>query len=526
MGTPTGSRVGQALSDLFGRTAVQARTAALPAEMASRERFFRAFMERGERALAEPLRGLIDELLSTEDLPDAYREIFSRIRGPGGQFDFLYTVAAVLSFLLSAAFQVGQPLVQAVLNEIWSRHPNMPVPPSQAAELAARHLTDVEEAKAEARRGGVDDRRFELLTELARARLPVGEVLEARRRGLITEAEARERLRLLGFQDRDMDIFFKPPSGTSLGGLVNVVPTLSDFVTWAVREIFEPDERARLGIDAEFPPEMAAFARQIGLSEEFARNYWAAHWDLPSLTQGFEMFHRGVITRDDLEGLFRAVEIPPLWRDRLLQIAYVPFTRVDVRRMRAAGVIGPEDVVRAYMDLGYDEPRARKLAEWTEREFVLEERQLTKGEIVALYREGLIERGQAQGFLQELGYQADAAEMVLSLADAVLARQRVSASVQVVRSRFVNRRIDRPEAATLLDRLGVRADRRDELLALWEAEREATVRLPTEAQLAAALRRGLIDRETYVRRLIELGYDAGDADLLAALRLPSPETGG
>ncbi|GAH81991.1 unnamed protein product, partial [marine sediment metagenome] len=102
-----------------------------------------------------------------------------------------------------------------------------------------------------------------------------------------------------------------------------------------------------------------------GISEYWAQKYWYAHWDTPSITQGFEMLHRGFIDRKELDDLFRTVEIPPFWRDKLTAIAFNPFTRVDVRRMHKAGVLTDDELVTAYMDVGYNADKAAKMTEFT-----------------------------------------------------------------------------------------------------------------------------------------------------------------
>ncbi|GAH79863.1 unnamed protein product, partial [marine sediment metagenome] len=75
------------------------------------------------------------------------------------------------------------------------------------------------------------------------------------------------------------------------------------------------------------------WAGKKGLSKEWSERYWAAHWNLPSPQQGFEMLHRGVINVSELNMLLRALDVMPFWRDKLTAIAFRRLTRVDIRRM-------------------------------------------------------------------------------------------------------------------------------------------------------------------------------------------------
>jgi hypothetical protein len=133
----------------------------------------------------------------------------------------------------------------------------------------------------------------------------------------------------------------------------------------AVREAFTPAIAARFGQYEDLPPDFVEWVGKKGLSKEWASRYWAAHWSLPSPQQGFEMLHRGVIGIDDVNMLMRALDIMPFWRDKLIQIAYRPLSRVDVRRMFALGVLNVSGVRRAYTDIGYNDYNADLMTQFT-----------------------------------------------------------------------------------------------------------------------------------------------------------------
>ncbi|GAI76698.1 unnamed protein product, partial [marine sediment metagenome] len=102
------------------------------------------------------------------------------------------------------------------------------------------------------------------------------------------------------------------------------IPPVADIITMAVREAFTPAIAERFGQYQDFPPDFAKYAAMKGLDEDWAKRYWAAHWNLPSPQQGFQMLHRGVIDEGELDMLMRAQDIMPFWRDKLIQIAYRP----------------------------------------------------------------------------------------------------------------------------------------------------------------------------------------------------------
>lgn len=145
------------------------------------------------------------------------------------------------------------------------------------------------------------------------------------------------------------------------------IPPVADIITMAVREAFTPAIAARFGQYQDLPSEFVEWVGKKGLSKDWAERYWAAHWSLPSPQQGFEMLHRGVIGIDDMNMLMRALDIMPFWRDKLIQIAYRPLSRVDVRRMFALGVLNVNGVRKAYTDIGYNDENANLMTEFTVR---------------------------------------------------------------------------------------------------------------------------------------------------------------
>jgi hypothetical protein len=203
-------------------------------------------------------------------------------------------------------------------------------------------------------------------------------------------------------------------------------PGASDLVRMELREVFKPKERAEQLIP---PPteDFKKYMRNLGYNDFWADSYWAAHWDLPSITQGYEMFHRLrpgrvpdhlVFTRADLEALMRRQDILPAYIPKLIEIAYTPFTRVDVRRMYAFGILSRDEVKQAYLDLGYDEYRADKLTEFTVLHEAKEEKRLKELSLTDMERAvaaGAITPGQFEAWLREMGYSERAIKIELKL---------------------------------------------------------------------------------------------------------------
>ncbi len=206
--------------------------------------------------------------------------------------------------------------------------------------------------------------------------------------------------------------------------LYEEIPGPTDLVRMGVREVFTPEIAERFGQFQDFPEMFGEWMARQGYTMEWARNYWGAHWDLPSSMQGFEMFHRDVISEGDLRLLLRALDVMPYWRDKLQQIAYNPLTRVDVRRMYSAGVIDEAKVERTYRDLGYTPENARLLRQWVVKEFPRKDdagNLKVREDIVSVTRQAyarrLISRDTTVDRLRDADYTAEEAELQVDVWD-------------------------------------------------------------------------------------------------------------
>lgn len=384
--------------------------------------------------------------------------------------------------------------------------------PENLAGMVARDLLPAAEGRAAAARQGLEPADFDRLVRAGRRPPGPGEVLELLNRGELSEAEASAAIVRGGME---------PELAAKLLQLRNVLPSPSDVVRFAVREVFTPEIVAKFGMAEDFPAQAVPIARRIGLAESELRLYWAAHWDLPSPTQGFQMFHRGLIDRPTLAQLLRALDVMPYWRDKLIQLAYNVPGRIDLRRMYQAGTITKPRLLRGYHDLGYSPEDAAILAEFAAAERTAPERDLVKTEVVGLYESRGIPRGRALEWLGELGYDDQDAAYILALADYRRDKRLRDAAVTVIRGRYLAREIDQAEALRRLDVAKVPAEERDELIELWRFQlAESPARL-TEPTLRAAWRAGHIDEAAYRERVTGLGYSAPDVELLVRLYRPA-----
>lgn len=334
---------------------------------------------------------------------------------------------------------------------------------------------------------------------LARPLLTAYDIITVWRRGQITEYERNERIQQLGYKEEDIN---------NLVLLSEYYPSPSDLVTFAVREVYSPEIVEKYGLNEDFPSEFLQAAFMSGLSETFARQYWAAHWRLPSATQGFEMLHRGIITHEELTTLLRALDYMPFWRDKLIQVAYNPYTRVDIRRMYAMGILDRDGVYRSYLDIGYDAEHAENLTRFTLGLEAPDVKEMSKGEILRAYKLGTLSRDDSIQRLERLEYVRTEAEILLDTAELEQRNSAVSRAINNLVSQYEADLINESELSAALDALGISYTRRDQAILEATTSKVTKVKTPTKAELTQMYKKGIINAAEYRSNLELLGYDS------------------
>tara|TARA_Y100000310_G_scaffold345713_1_gene468693 strand:- start:3873 stop:6146 length:2274 start_codon:yes stop_codon:yes gene_type:complete len=332
-------------------------------------------------------------------------------------------------------------------------------------------------------------------------------------RGILAPDAIETRLHEIGFDPEDVDMIKQASF---------IIPSIQDMITFAVREVYTPEVAEAFGQFEDFPEEFAAAAEQRGLTREVALQYWGAHWGLPSPRMGYEMLHRGVIDEEELKTLLRALDVMPGWRDPMIAISYRPFSRVDVRRMRRLDILDRDGVLRSYKDLGYDNEKAEALTEFTERLVANQklndtktERDLSRSDVLGLYRDGILERAEAKDMIVRLRYDANEAEALLErvdLANEVAARR---AAISLVIDKAKVGQLSYQGAIDEFNKMNLTPRELDVSLSKLISEIDDRTTLPTVAQIQEFLNGEAITVEQAIQALRSRGY----ADLWISIYL-------
>jgi len=427
-------------------------------------------------------------------------------------------VANIMIFLGTVIGQVNAlaaPNLDALQQEAYKNHPTRVLDPVDLIAAARRGIYPDALADEHLQTYGYEPRARDALRELGMQTIPEGDSLSWWLRGLFSDGEFADAMRARGWHDQDIERFKQAAF---------FIPPVGDLVTMAVREAFTPDIAERFGQYQDFPPQFAEWAAKQGVSEEWARAYWAAHWGLPSVQMGFEMLHRRIISREDFDLLLRAQDVMPFWRDKIVAMSYSPLTRVDVRRMHQLGVLTKDQVRDAYLDLGYDTNNAQRLADFTEKlnapataDDPAEATKLTRTSILAFFADGVIERDRALSLLQSLGISADESELYLSSSEMDQQRAERKDQIALVIDQARAGILTFNEAQDRLNGLGLETREIDQAITQLVRIQAGNTKLPSRADLDRMVKAGLISDAEYRDTMARLGYATKWADRFLTL---------
>lgn len=291
------------------------------------------------------------------------------------------------------------------------------------------------------------------------------QLTDMRFRGLLSPQEYRDALKAIDYAPVWRDKLF---------AIARRIPTIPDMVRFAVREVYNPELRQSLGYEAEYPEAFTEQAALHGLSEAHARQYWWAHWRLPSARQGYQMVWRGEMEQAELRNLLKALDYPAVWRERLFNIAFIVPGRIDLKRMLRHGILDRDGVKRGYQRIGYHPDNAELMTQIAEA---------------------------------EVGTGTGASPFVLT------AQRRL---YTVAHTEYLDESIDEAIARRKLAALQVPADQQTTIITLWNEEAEIRRRELTPAQIRKAYRSALLTEVDALDRLQDAGMTPDDASVFLA----------
>lgn len=354
----------------------------------------------------------------------------------------------------------------------------------------------------------------------------LGSLVALRRREVLSPGE---------YAQRSAELGYVPDVAEALYRLSEYVPPAQDVVQFAVREAFTPEIAERFGQNEDFPTEALPFFARAGVNEADAKRYWASHWVLPSIQMVFEMYHRRAetgTTLDDVRLLLRAQDVMPFWREKIIQVATSPYTRVDVRRMHKLGILSEAEVTQAYQEVGYSDERAKNLTKFTvqanaqESDDALEPfRSGLRSKTLSMYQARTMPEADTREALDNLGYTAEQIEAYITEAAFIRAADEADDWRAAIQKNYVQGFWNREQVITKMVDLGFSDPEVIDLVTVWDVQRELRVatleersqKELTKAEIVSAYREGLLSETEARDDLRDLGYDDDEAEMVLRL---------
>lgn len=451
-------------------------------------------LERFETDLAPLLAPIVAEVLANPSTPEAWRPLFEEAAGPehfSGSLLIGVVVGAIIGPVLGSALA---PVIQSLSNDAWAKNPTAPLSPEQLAAGVIKNIFLQGDVQGEAAKSGIDGNRFGQLVEIGGNALGLGEAFLLDRRGQLAGTSIEEVLAYsnlaIRFQQAALNLRYASPDvGSVLAG--------------RVKNHLNDAQAQKLYEEAGGNPVNYAWQRDTG-----GRPL--------GLEQMAELVNRGHATDADLSkaaeqsdlGIYFQQFVPFLKQ-------YWPPVRSILPMLRAQALTEPE--ARAYWSAQGVPPALQdifvKEAAHTRTGGVKE---LSQSQVVAEYEAMIVDAPTAVARIETLGYSPADAQSLVALADARKLAAQQNATVRMVGARYVARRIDVTEATRLLGEIPVPAARVNELVKLWDIERQATIHVPSPAQVIGAYRREVLSAAQTKVRLLALGVDPADLAIFVA----------
>lgn len=367
--------------------------------------------------------------------------------------------------------------------------------PAEAAEMVIRNVLTPQEGERIAAMSGVAAEDFERMVRITGQPPGLEMLVRGLRRNLIDEGRFREGVRQSHLRDE-----------------------WTDLVIGLGEEILTPEQLVNAVVQGAMSESEAEHWRdRVGISKETFDVLVETRGNPPGPEAMLRLYRRGKITRSELEQSLKESNLKNKWIDTYLESATLELPREVIERLYRHGAIKHDEAVSAVEKLGYSSDDSELMIGAVKAEKTSTDKDLTKGEIVRLYSEGAIGRDDASGMLQDLGYDDQEADFLLTISDFQRISRFLNSAIGRVHNLYVNHRISVEAATTAMDRLQVPTEQREHLLDLWNEERDANVHVLTPAEIRNAAKNGFIPPDEAFTRLVQLGYSERDAAILLNL---------
>lgn len=380
------------------------------------------------------------------------------------------------------------PVLQEEVNTVWNAFPNRPVSPGSLASGVAQGQVDPAKAKAEARLSGFSGDAFDTMVNIANTGPPLGEAMQAYRRGLLSDTEFKTALHRAGIE---LQWF------AALSGLHDVLLTPAELAN-ARQQGFLTDDQAR------------AEALLQGVTASRADVQFDLAGLPPGAAEAASLYNRGLIDSDGFAQMIREGHTKSKYVDVLDRARVAVLTATEAAAARLRTWITADESYAIGAQTGHSREQMDLL--FLNRGRPASPTQMWKGwarKSTSPSGSGVVTYDDHAKAIAISDIRPEYAEM--------LWQNRFNYPPLFQLNRLVASHAITPETAAEWAAFNLEApDVIAALLDFWKRP-SASAKEATAANLRAEYEGLFIDRATLVDALVQLGYQQADADTLADL---------
>jgi len=492
-------------------------------------------------AMAEYFGTIIDKLPDG----DPTRQFYELFMSPESVLnDAVINIMGFVGMIIACISETGKVFFQPLLNELWASRPRMPMSPADVANAVVQGYMTLAEGETEAAYSGLDTKPFRTMVEVTGMPPSPQDLFQMFRRDIIPEGKSPADFPSVyaGLAEgHTKDTWIK-----YFQKLAYVWPSPVDFVNAAVREQLPYDTAARwaaatgldLNIAITSPPPTASLGETSGGAPTGAEgpqpgSFFDLLFDVAGRPPGPEemarMAHRGIIPWTGTgpkattfqQGIAES-DLKTKWTDALKALStYIP-TNGEITNWVRHGFVSKADALPMYEANAVTPAVANLMMESALVDQLAEDRQLAKGEVVALYTAQHIDATEAKAALAAVGYHGEQAAEILWLADFRREAAAYSRVIQVIGRQVVMGKITLNNASQTLAQMGVPAQTITILTNDWKLAKQAEVPAVSAATIASAAYYGIETPDQALADIMALGYTEYDAWRLLSVRMHGP----
>lgn len=364
--------------------------------------------------------------------------------------------------------------------------------PAELADMVVRGIATESDAAAVAAQSGLSTEDFHALVLDTGEPPSTQDLLFLHRRGFIDQARLERGIHQSRVRDEWID----------------AIEALS-FVPMSTADAVEGAVQGHLTIE-----QSKAITAQNGLLPEHWQPLYENAGNPPGVQEMISMWHRGVLTRDQLVAGIRESRLKDKYIDFIIAAGETLPPERTIVSMVSKNAITPARGMTLLLERGYAPDIAQALLSEAHSTKTAATRDLTQAQFVALYEDRAITAQQLHDFLAKLKYDDEEIAWLQMLADLRRLKKFTDAAIAKIHTQYVSYRLSSTDATTALDALLVDPNQRNDLLALWDIERTVNAKQLTLAEIMAAHKKGIISDMGAYQRIQNIGYSADDAAVL------------